>query len=68
MPRDFDKCVAAGGKVRTESGPCKEHGLEANQYVKYCILGGKSFRGHVVTKSKAAARAAYKERLAKVKG
>ena len=47
MPKDFEKCVQSGGKVRTVSGPSKEHGLENDEYVKYCYKGGKSYRGHV---------------------
>ncbi len=39
MPADFDKCIADGGKVRTKR-------LNSKEYVRFCILGGKSYRGH----------------------
>ena len=58
MPADFDRCVAGGGRVRTVSGPSKEHGLKAGQYVKYCTLKGKSYRGY--TKTSGAAKAMEK--------
>lgn len=47
MPKDFDRCVEKKGKVRRVSGPNKEHGLKAGQFVNYCVLDGKSYRGHV---------------------
>lgn len=47
MPADFDKCVKEGGKVRRVSGPNKEHGLKAGEYVNYCMKDGKSHRGYV---------------------
>lgn len=50
MPQAFEQCVESGGKVRTVSGPNKGHGLGKNQYVKCCVLNGKSHRGHVKTK------------------
>jgi len=50
MPEAFNNCVNNNGKVRTVSGPSKEHGLKAGQYVKFCTLGGKTYRGHVHTK------------------
>ena len=52
MPADFEKCVADGGRVRTVSGPNKEHGLGEGEYVKYCYKDGKSFRGEVHKKKK----------------
>ena len=39
MPADFDRCVKGGGKIRTKR-------LNAKEYVRYCILNGKSYRGH----------------------
>lgn len=45
MPELFDKCVKNGGKVRTVTGPNKEHGLKKDEYVRYCVLNGKSHRG-----------------------
>jgi len=47
MPADFDRCVKDGGKVRTVSGPSKEHGLKEGEYVRFCSKGGKSYRGYV---------------------
>ena len=52
MPADFEKCVAEGGRVRTLSGPDKEHGLEKNQYMHICFKGGESFAGEVKAKKK----------------
>ena len=52
MPAGFEACVRNNGRVRTVSGPNKEHGLSANEYVKYCYLGEKSYRGEVHTKGK----------------
>jgi len=47
MPKGFEDCVKNNGKVRRVSGPSKEHGLEAGEYVNYCIIGDKSYRGEV---------------------
>ena len=47
MPADFLNCVKRGGKVRTITGPNKAHGLKAGEYVHYCILNGKTYRGEV---------------------
>jgi len=52
FPADFERCVRQGGRVRTISGPNKEHGVGEGEYVKYCYLNGKSYRGEVKTKSK----------------
>lgn len=45
MPRDFERCVKRGGKVRTVSGPSKKHGLGKGEYVRFCYIGGKAYRG-----------------------
>ncbi|MFW6120246.1 MAG: hypothetical protein ACOC80_05025 [Petrotogales bacterium] len=50
MPKDFENCVKRGGKVRTVSGPSKKHGLDKNEYVKYCTIDGKTYRGEVKKK------------------
>lgn len=54
MPASFDRCVKAGGRVRTLSGPHKKMGLKEGEYVKVCFLGKgkkvKMFRGHVARK------------------
>lgn len=52
MPKLFTDCVSNGGRVRTVSGPSKEHGLKQGEYVKFCYLNGKSYRGHVKKKNK----------------
>lgn len=53
MPAGFEKCVSEGGRVRRVSGPNKEHGLKAGEYVNYCYdKSGNSFRGEVKTKEK----------------
>lgn len=56
VPEAFDKCVKAGGKVRTVSGPHKKMGLGEGEYVKVCFIGKGSrtrmIRGHVETKGK----------------
>ena len=52
MPASFDRCVKAGGKVRTVSGPNKQLGLKAGQYMRVCVLSGNVFRGHIETKTR----------------
>ena len=52
MPEDFDKCVRNKGKVRTVSGPNKEHGLKEGQYIHYCVINNESFRGEIKTKER----------------
>jgi hypothetical protein len=52
MPAGFEKCVSDGGRVRTISGPNKERGLKANEYIRICFLSGKSYAGEVKTKQK----------------
>ena len=47
MPRGFEMCQKAKGKIRRVSGPSKEHGLKKGQYVNFCVKGGKSYRGYV---------------------
>lgn len=44
---EFENCVEMGGKVRRVSGPDKEHGLKEGEYVNYCFLDNKSYRGEV---------------------
>ena len=45
MPKDFDKCVAQGGRVRTKK-------LKGHKYMHICFLKGKSYAGEVKTKKK----------------
>ena len=52
MPRAFENCVKNGGRVRRISGPNKEHGLKVGEYVNYCYLHGKSYRGEVKKKKR----------------
>lgn len=50
MPKDFEKCRANGGKIRTITGENKLFGLKKNQYMHVCILSGKVYRGEVKAK------------------
>lgn len=53
MPEEFNRCVEQGGRVRTVTGPDEDHGLDENEYVKYCFWPGKkssSVRGEVKKK------------------
>ena len=45
MPESFNRCVKAGGRVRTVSGPNKKFGLSAGQFTRLCFKDGKSFKG-----------------------
>ena len=45
MPKGFNRCVAAGGRVRTKK-------LKGGTYVHICFIGGKSFAGEVHKKKK----------------
>lgn len=47
MPKAFEDCVKNGGKVWTVSGPSKKHGLKKDEYVRYCTINGKTYRGEV---------------------
>lgn len=40
MSRKFNSCVKNGGRVRRVSGPDKDHGLKAGEYVNYCYPAG----------------------------
>jgi hypothetical protein len=42
MPKAFDRCVKAGGRVRRKD-------LGEGKYVNFCFLKGKSYRGYVKT-------------------
>jgi len=53
MPAGFEKCIKDGGKVRRISGPSKEHGLAKGDYINYCMINGKSYRGEVKKVKKA---------------
>jgi hypothetical protein len=68
-PAGFQSCVDRGGRVRTVSGVDKEHGLAEGEYVKYCYIDDKSFRGEVHKKeSESKIAEAEKDGLAKNAG
>jgi len=46
MPKEFNDCVAKGGKVRTKT-------LSGGKYMHICYLNGKSYAGEVKKKEKA---------------
>jgi len=68
MPMAFTMCTQNGGRVRRVSGPAKEHGLKAGEYVNYCYLRGKSYRGEVKQSEQARATKAVAKKLATMKG
>ena len=43
MPKNFEKCVAQGGRVRTKK-------LSNGKYIHICFKDGKSYAGEVKTK------------------
>ena len=43
MPKPFEDCVNAGGKVRTKD-------LGNNQYIHICFKDGKEYSGEVKTR------------------
>jgi len=43
MPKNFEKCVAQGGRVRTKK-------LPNGKYIHICFKDGKSYAGEVKTK------------------
>ncbi len=54
MPKAFEECrKKKDSKIRTVSGPSKEHNLKKNEYVHYCVVNGESHRGEVKTNQKA---------------
>lgn len=52
MPKAFESCIKAGGKVRTISGPDKKFDLKGNEYIKVCFLKGKMYKGYKAKKEK----------------
>ena len=52
MPEAFEKCIKEGGRVRTMTGPDKEHGLAEGEYMHICYQGDKSYAGEVKKKKK----------------
>lgn len=58
MPKNFDKCIAEGGRVRTKK-------LSGNRYLHICFLGGKSFAGEVKTKKVVAKKPKTKRQASK---
>jgi|TARA_R100000501_G_C2623350_1_gene116490 hypothetical protein len=47
MPEAFEKCIRNGGKVRTVSGPSKQHHLSKGQYKHICFIDGEMHSGEV---------------------
>lgn len=47
MPAAFDRCVAAGGKVRTVNGPSEQFSVPKGKYRRICILKGQVHLGEV---------------------
>ena len=45
MPKDFDRCVRRGGRVRTKK-------LSGGKYIKLCFDESGSHAGHVKKKKK----------------
>jgi len=45
MPKEFESCVARGGRVRTKK-------VGANKYIHICFIDGKSYAGEVKTTKK----------------
>ena len=43
MPKPFDDCIKAGGKVRTKK-------LGGMKYMNICFINGKSYAGDVKTR------------------
>ena len=43
MPKSFENCVKAGGRVRTKK-------LSGNKYMRICFKDGKSYPGEVKEK------------------
>ena len=54
MPAGFDRCVKAGGRVRTKT-------LSGGRYMRICFLNAKSYPGHVKKKKPEPGRAAMKQ-------
>lgn len=51
MPKSFDRCRKAGGKMRTISGPNKQFNIGKGKYLHVCIdKNGNLHRGYVKTK------------------
>lgn len=51
MPAAFDKMVKAGGKVHTVTGPSKQFGLKAGEYMHVAFMNGNMERGNVKKKN-----------------
>ncbi|MHC1625557.1 MAG: hypothetical protein ACXQS2_06110 [Methermicoccaceae archaeon] len=50
MPKDFERCVRTGGRVRTKK-------LSGGKYIKICYKDGKSYAGEVHRRGERLARA-----------
>lgn len=45
MPKNFEKCIREGGRVRTKK-------LSSGRYIHICFKDGKSYAGEVKKKKK----------------
>jgi hypothetical protein len=51
MPAGFEKCQnTKGHRIRTISGPNKEHGLKKGEYMHVCFVHGEMHPGEKKTK------------------
>ncbi len=50
MPKDFEKCVRGGGRVRTVSGPSKRHSLTEDEFTRVCFDATGMHRGETHVK------------------
>jgi hypothetical protein len=53
MPESFDRCVSAGGQVRTKT-------LKGDKYLHICYKDGKAYPGYVKTKQDSGAKSKNK--------
>ena len=61
MPKEFNDCVANGGKVRTKS-------LPGGKYMHFCIKDGKTIAGEVKMKQKTPSRSKVRSEIRKEYG
>lgn len=54
MPAGFEKCVSAGGRVRTKK-------ISGGGYMHICFKNGKSYAGEVKTAKKQSKKSAAKK-------
>jgi len=61
MPKDFERCVAEGGRVRTKN-------LGGGKYMHLCFKNGKSYAGEVKIKEKLPSRSKARSDIKKEYG